>query len=61
LYGIMIIRVLTNPEAAVLPTARLPAGLTLRDVIGKGRPGRIHGWSRPIGPSLTSPERLGPD
>jgi len=52
----MIIRVLTNPEAAVLPTARLPAGLTLRDVIGKGRPGRIHGWFRPIGPSFTSPE-----
>lgn len=32
----------TNPDAAVLPTARLPADLTVRDNIGKGRPGRMH-------------------
>ena len=35
----------TNPQAAVLPTARLPAGLTMRDGIGTGppRPGTVTG------------------
>jgi hypothetical protein len=51
----------TNPEAAVLSTALLPAGLTLRNATGKGRPGRTHGWSRPIRGKLTSLVRLGPD
>src|ERR1700678_2214071 len=36
----------------------LPAVITPRDVIGRGRPGRTHGWSRPIQPKVTSSERL---
>ena len=39
----------------------LPAGITLRDICGRGRPGRMHDWSRPIWSKATSPERLGPD